>query len=610
VPNHHFEFAIDSELREQAFALEKSNQAHLKARVNQLLMLANAVMVCVLIALFTILLLCAFVIDRGSRLAAISALLVGVPTLAAFAYAIHSVIASFGSDDDEFVLTPSNAPELFRDIQALLSKLALPPVDAVYLICDLNAYMQLQPSTLGWRKDRHILGIGLPLLMSLSKSETMSVIAHEFGHYAGKDGHTFGRIYRARSMWFETAWRLAESENLLRKPALKFLNWFLPKLDAWSFPLARAQEFAADRFAARATSNVDAAAALYRISLGAHLYCRHVAPGIWNDFELHASFANQRLKAMATQLKSPPVPGHHELELLLERTEASDTHPCLSERLRQLGQPMPPCIAPLQQCALEQWFGDKANALIDAFTRFHFGDFQQAAAANLATPNLATSSAKLAMPSATANVDRSKLALESEQKLAQFASQTPSVQTLPSHWERLYQARQLIQSEPTHAQAQLIDCAKRDVFVAPHALRSLAELFALQKRFDHEQKTQEMIHRADARVDAWQHAAELIDVTETALRASTLAPLLRSKIILALKKFGADSASLVAATVPGFEQYEHLFFVLEFDGDFDGASAAICTVPVDGFTHHVIDADELDTQSLAKIRAVKTSKLY
>ena len=264
--------------------------------------------------------LCAYAIDRGGKLATISALLVGAPALAAFAYVLHSIFLACDADDDEFQLTPSNAPAFFRDIDALRRKLALPSVDSVYMIADLNAFMQLQQTGIGWRKDRYVIGIGLPLLMSLSKAETLSVIAHEFGHYAGKDGVISGRIYRARTMWCVTAWRMAHSKNILLQPVLLFLNWFLPKLDAWSFPLARHQEFAADRFAANATSDTDAAAALYRLNLGSHFYCRHLQPGIWNDSEFPTEFTNQRLHAMAEQLREPPVPPQHELEMLLVRT--------------------------------------------------------------------------------------------------------------------------------------------------------------------------------------------------------------------------------------------------------------------------------------------------
>ena len=601
---HTFDFSIDSASRAEALAMGEVNPNSLKARVNRLLLLANTTMAVVLILLFSFLVLCAFVIDRGGKLATISALLVGAPALAAFAYVFHSIFFARDDDDDEFQLTPFNAPAFFRDIDALRHKLALPSVDAVYLIADLNAFMQLQQIGIGWRKDRYVIGIGLPLLMSLSKAETLSVIAHEFGHYAGKDGVISGRIYRARTMWCVTAWRMAQSENILLRPMLLFLNWFLPKLDAWSFPLARHQEFVADRFAATATSGTDAAAALYRISLGSHFYCRHLQPGIWNDSEFPTEFTNQRLHAMAEQLREPPVPPQHELEMLLERTEPYDTHPSLRDRLRKLGQPLPMTIAPLKKTALEDWFGAKSADLIDQFTRFHFGEFNRVAKLS----NLAEG---LDAPALSPSREFSS-ALPSRPE--SFASDNQTTAGMPSAaetcWDKLYRARQLIRSDTQAAQAQLIACAELDIFIAPHALRSLAELHAMKKEFEQEKKTQERVRLAQERVQHWYDLASEIDITQMPLSSCTLPPLMRSKMIVALRKFGAESALVIATSISGFAQYEHLFFVLEFNGDFDAASDAISSVRVDGFTHQVFDCDDLDEDFLRKIRVIPKSKLY
>ena len=602
---HKIDFSIDSATRAEALALGEVDAPLLKARVNRLLLLANAMMALVLILLFCLLVLCALAVDRGGRLAAFAALLVGAPALAAFAYAFHSVFFARDADDDEFLLTPSNAPALFQDIDALLRNLGLPPLDAVYLIADLNAFMQLQQTGIGWRKDRYVMGIGLPLLMSLSKAETLSVIAHEFGHYAGKDGVVSGRIYRARTTWCVTAWRMAQSENILLRPMLLFLDWFLPKLDAWSFPLARHQEFVADRFAANATSASDAATALYRVNLGAHFYGRHLAPGIWNDADFPTEFTNQRLHAMVQQLREPPVPPQAELEMLLERTEPYDTHPCLNDRLRQLGQPLPMVIAPLQKAALEDWFGTRATDLINQFTRFHFGEFNAAGSNTGSALRLANND-----EAETAHLGASSGLSLRDSVAAKYRAKSLDASVTETYWDKLYRARQQIQSNPSAAQTLLITCAELDIFIAPHALRSLAELHAMKKEFDQENKVHLLVQQAQARVEHWQDTASELDITAMPLRSSTLAPLIRSKIIVALQKFGAESATLVATTIPGYPQYEHLFFVLEFNGDFDAASDAICTVRVDGFTHWVIDHDELDERFLQEIQATQKSRLY
>ena len=266
-------------------------------------------------------------------------------------------------------------------------------------------------------------------------------------------------------------------------------------------------------------------------------------------------------------------------------------------------------IAPLKKTALEDSFGAKSIELIDQFTRFHFGEFNR----GVKHSNLG---AELEEKHASADVDPVVLGASGElsnwrQSFESINQTTPVVPSVAeTFWEKLYRARQQIHSDAVLAQAQLIACAELDVFIAPHALRSLAELHAMKKEFEQEKKARQLAARAQSHVAHWYDLASEIDIAEMQLRTNNVPPLVRSKIIVALKKFGAESALLVATTIAGFAQYEHLFFILEFNGGFDAAADAIGGVRADGFTHQVIDYDELDEELLRKIRVIPRSKLY
>ena len=104
---------------------------------------------------------------------------------------------------------------------------------------------------LGW--PRRYLILGLPLMATLSPPEFRAVLAHEFAHLRG--GHArFGNwIYRLRQTWGQLLAQLEVSPRpgvgLLRA----FASWFAPRFNAATYALARRHEFAADRWAARAS---------------------------------------------------------------------------------------------------------------------------------------------------------------------------------------------------------------------------------------------------------------------------------------------------------------------------------------------------------------------
>src|SRR6185436_16016968 len=99
----------------------------------------------------------------------------------------------------------------------------------------------------GWRTN--YLVVGLPLLKAIGPDEFRAVLAHEFGHLSGRHGKFSGWIYRQRESWIQILTRVHQERHYASFIFEWFLKWYAPYFNAYSFVLARAQEYEADSFA-------------------------------------------------------------------------------------------------------------------------------------------------------------------------------------------------------------------------------------------------------------------------------------------------------------------------------------------------------------------------
>jgi heat shock protein HtpX len=171
---------------------------------------------------------------------------------------------------------------------------------------------------------RRIMGLGLPVIQSLTVDELRSVIAHEFGHYASGDTTFSSWIYTARAAVVRSVATLHAVNSLVHLP----FKWYAQFFMRLTLRIARRQEFAADALAARLTSAAAAASALRTIcssrydtfwsqELAPVLRCG-LLPPITAGFEI---FQRERCE---------------DLEIQEERGSAYDTHPPLALRLGAL----------------------------------------------------------------------------------------------------------------------------------------------------------------------------------------------------------------------------------------------------------------------------------
>jgi Zn-dependent protease with chaperone function len=236
-------------------------------------------------------------------------------------------------------VSAAEVPALFAEIEQVRSSVQAGRVHDVLLTPDFNAAVVHIPrlGMLGWA--RRYLVIGLPLLASLPPYQFRAVLAHEFGHLA-QDHASFGNwIYRIRQTWYRILQALHPRRSAAIGLLTRFFDWYAPYFNAYSFVLARANEYEADRESARVTSREDAGDALTAV----YAKSEYIESRFWSEYyeraENQPEPPAQPFSDYVTALRS--VPAEHAAAALagaLARdTGLGDTHPSLKDRLAALG---------------------------------------------------------------------------------------------------------------------------------------------------------------------------------------------------------------------------------------------------------------------------------
>lgn len=255
----------------------------------------------------------------------------------------------FGAPDG-IRLKRADAPEFFAFIDEIRGKAGNPKVHRLYVTDDLNAAVRQTPRLgfFGWHRNDLILG--LPLLLALTKKETAAVIAHEFGHLSGAHGKLGAWIYRSRFLMARIQHAIEAKSYFGSWIFRRFYGWYEPFFAAYSFALAREQEYEADRMAAEAVSAQAAADALARSSVAAD-YIGGVFWGeVWDEAARQAEPPSLVYGRLGIALASLHKWGGSVDSFDANRGEITgyaDTHPSLSDRARALDVEarLPPAIS-------------------------------------------------------------------------------------------------------------------------------------------------------------------------------------------------------------------------------------------------------------------------
>lgn len=264
---------------------------------------------------------------------------------------------------------PAEAPELFATLDDLRRRMHGPRFHHVLVTMEMNAAVVQRPLFGLAGFPRNYLILGLPLLESLTPEEALAVVAHEYGHLAGSHSRFAAWIYRLRHTWgtideLSTQWTGWAGTALRRLVGL-----YAPYFNAYTWVLARANEYQADAASAELVSPAVAANALKRVNLAAARY----------DAFLRSAYAGVRLApepptdlaerwSGTSREVAPADQAAGWLVQSLEREKQShDTHPTLRARLVALpGEAdrvteLPPAVT--GPSAAMAWFGALATTL-------------------------------------------------------------------------------------------------------------------------------------------------------------------------------------------------------------------------------------------------------
>lgn len=157
-------------------------------------------------------------------------------------------------------LSPNRQPTLFAELRRVATATGEAMPAHVYVVNDVNAFVTQRGGFMGLGS-RRVMGLGMPLLRTLTVSELRAVIAHEMGHFYGGDTKLGPWIYKTRGAMVRTVVNLskagAETSSIsellpvmfaaIRAPFLWLAKGFLRVSQA----VSRAQEYSADGVAVR-----------------------------------------------------------------------------------------------------------------------------------------------------------------------------------------------------------------------------------------------------------------------------------------------------------------------------------------------------------------------
>lgn len=270
-------------------------------------------------------------------------------------------------------ITRAQAPALFEALDGMRRRMKGPRVHHVLIVDDVNAAVVQRPAfgLVGWPRN-HLL-LGLPLLESMPPAEALAVVAHEYGHLAGSHGHFSAFIYRLRLTWGTVQAYCDQMQGWMARLVAPLVRWYAPYFNAYTFVLARADEYQADAASAELVGAANAARALKRVNVIGPQH-RRFMERTFERIDHDAAPPTDLLHRWAALAGVAPAEADAKRWLgdALDREgHFTDTHPTLRARLaalpasgEALDQAPPPAEGP---SAARAWLGELVETLRSEF---------------------------------------------------------------------------------------------------------------------------------------------------------------------------------------------------------------------------------------------------
>jgi Zn-dependent protease with chaperone function len=274
----------------------------------------------------------------------------------------------------ELALCRQDVPKLFSLVDEISSQLKAPRFHHILLTEDFNAWVFQRPrlGLFGWYQNYLI--VGLPLMLALPPEQFRAVLAHELGHLSGNHSRFSAWIYRQRIAWDRIAQGLGQGGNESTWFIFKgFFQWYIPFFDAYSFVLARLNEYEADRCAVE-IAGVDNVA---KMLMNAEVKDRFIEDIFWTSIYQQVQTEVEPPKTSYTAMQTALTQGiplqaasKYLAQSLAQTTSNADTHPCLTDRLKALGfnanvQEELSVSEPIRTNAAQEYLGDSLEKLRD-----------------------------------------------------------------------------------------------------------------------------------------------------------------------------------------------------------------------------------------------------
>jgi Zn-dependent protease with chaperone function len=235
-------------------------------------------------------------------------------------------------------LRNEEAPRLFEELETLRRKIRAPRIDEVILTREFNASAAQHPrlGIFGWQKQ--ILVLGIPLVASLPREQLLAVIGHELGHFSRAHGRMGHWVYRVRHTWENLYQTLGGEDSGIGSAVNQFYRWFVPYFSAYSFALARLNEYEADADSAIASDGASAARALTAVHVVGGYLDEEFWPQVWQlALEEKEPPANVYAR-LVDAVRTAPLDKLRERQrdALARASDLRDTHPSLNDRLLAL----------------------------------------------------------------------------------------------------------------------------------------------------------------------------------------------------------------------------------------------------------------------------------
>ena len=269
------------------------------------------------------------------------------------------------------VVTRAEAPVLFELLDKMRVKLGGPPIHHVLIDNEYNACIVQRPRWGLVGPSVNYLVLGLPFMVSMSTSEMLAVIGHEYGHLCGAHGRASSWIYRQRRVFEQVAARIeADAESSIWHMAMsRAMQAFAPIFYGYTFVLGRQMEYEADRTGAQVTSTQAAVSGLIRSELLGNWLHQDFWPTLYRQADLRERPTILPYQAMAIAFRM----SHDEWatpdrlrSAWRQESSVDDTHPCLRARVEALGQ-QPALPARLQRSAATALLGQLGEELANEF---------------------------------------------------------------------------------------------------------------------------------------------------------------------------------------------------------------------------------------------------